>query len=1002
MSWRINFALVFLLALSATAANAATCYVKADAAGTNSGASWANAFTNPQSAFANLGCTTVFIARGTYKPTQTTDRTISFSVKPGVVVYGGFAGTEALISDRFLPANPTVLSGDIGVAGDSSDNSYHVVVFDGTTASGTITTGNLLSDVTIRDGNANGAGANDGYGGGLYCNGQGAGHECSPELANLIFENNSAQAGAAICNDGHAGGKSSPWLHDAIIRNNEAPGGAGGGLYNNGGSGTSSPLIEQVTFSGNSADLGGAIYNYGIAGVSSPTIRNSTFESNVAASNGGAVMNYGASGGHASPILRYTTFHHNRAVAGHGGAIYNFAPSADAAPNMSGMIFWADQALGSPVENYTAFSATVSSIEYSITPECPPGAVSCINADPLLGALQDNGGFAPTLRPDVGSPAIDAGNAVNCPGLDERLIARPQAAQCDLGAVELKASEKKRCYVNYFALPPTDGTSWATAYPYVQQALADASCTEVWVAKATYRPDLDTNDRSSFLPVYPGKNVYGGFVVGATARSQRDPANNETILSGDIGAGGDSSDDSYHVVVLDAVANGNITAATIVDGFTIQSGNANGAVTAAYGGGMICNGNTNHVCSPTLTNLVFKNNQATYGGGLALIGQNGLSSPVLRAVDFVGNSASQRGGGVFATGVDGVSNASYSAATFDGNHAKFGGAVYTLAAGASFAESTFSANSADNVGGAVHNGDALGGRILKFESVTFAGNSAISSGAVTLGSQSTSQFDHVVFSDNVLTGQSDSGAISVGGGSVTITDALFLRNGGPAYFGGAIASYSASLAIDRAAFVDNNARYGGAIYIVAGDGNASSSITNTTFSGNAAVLNGGAVIGDASAGRVNDVLLKNVTFAGNSATNGGALSAGQNGTAGVVTLTVGDAILWGDSASSSAEIFTGTGMTTAIDHSLITNGCPAGSTCSSVSAADPLLGMLQYYGGFSPALMPAANSPALNVGVNCTQTDQRGVARPQGAACDIGAVERRTTEDYLFNNGFDW
>jgi hypothetical protein len=52
--------------------------------------------------------------------------------------------------------------------------------------------------------------------------------------------------------------------------------------------------------------------------------------------------------------------------------------------------------------------------------------------------------------------------------------------------------------------------------------------------------------------------------------------------------------------------------------------------------------------------------------------------------------------------------------------------------------------------------------------------------------------------------------------------------------------------------------------------------------------------------------------------------------------------------------------------------------------------------------MPAANSPALNVAANCPATDQRGVARPQGAGCDIGAVERRAVEDYLFNNGFDW
>jgi len=40
--------------------------------------------------------------------------------------------------------------------------------------------------------------------------------------------------------------------------------------------------------------------------------------------------------------------------------------------------------------------------------------------------------------------------------------------------------------------------------------------------------------------------------------------------------------------------------------------------------------------------------------------------------------------------------------------------------------------------------------------------------------------------------------------------------------------------------------------------------------------------------------------------------------------------------------------------------------------------------------------------VSCPAVDQRGAARPQGVACDIGAVERRAIEDYLFNDGFDF
>jgi len=64
---------------------------------------------------------------------------------------------------------------------------------------------------------------------------------------------------------------------------------------------------------------------------------------------------------------------------------------------------------------------------------------------------------------------------------------------------------------------------------------------------------------------------------------------------------------------------------------------------------------------------------------------------------------------------------------------------------------------------------------------------------------------------------------------------------------------------------------------------------------------------------------------------------------------------------------------------------------------DPLLGPLADNGGPTKTHLPAANSPVLDrvPSQECTaldgkvlSTDQRGVRRPQGTACDIGAVER--------------
>ena len=84
-------------------------------------------------------------------------------------------------------------------------------------------------------------------------------------------------------------------------------------------------------------------------------------------------------------------------------------------------------------------------------------------------------------------------------------------------------------------------------------------------------------------------------------------------------------------------------------------------------------------------------------------------------------------------------------------------------------------------------------------------------------------------------------------------------------------------------------------------------------------------------------------------------------------------------------------------------------TCVQASAVlndrinlNPSLLPLADNGGPTMTRMPAAGSPAIDeVRVSaCTGFDQRGVSRPQGARCDIGAVE---TEDdtLIFKNGFD-
>ncbi|HEY3737417.1 MAG TPA: choice-of-anchor Q domain-containing protein, partial [Jatrophihabitans sp.] len=60
------------------------------------------------------------------------------------------------------------------------------------------------------------------------------------------------------------------------------------------------------------------------------------------------------------------------------------------------------------------------------------------NADPLLGALADNGGETDTEALLSGSPAIDHADGASCPATDQRDLPRPQFAGCDMGAFEVQ------------------------------------------------------------------------------------------------------------------------------------------------------------------------------------------------------------------------------------------------------------------------------------------------------------------------------------------------------------------------------------------------------------------------------------------------------------------------------------------------------------------------------------------------------------------------------------
>lgn len=264
----ILFLCLGFLAESFVPANAQTTirYVDRDAVGANDGSSWANAFTDLQAALAAASNgDEIWVAAGVYAPTTTGDRTVSFAMKNGVGIYGGFAGTETLRSQRNWTSNVTTLSGDIGTAGDAADNSYHI--FNNTELNATA----VLDGFIISGANSSNASYPDNMGGGMVNN------YSSPTLANLVFSGNSANNGGGMYNN-----ISSPSLTNIIFTGNHSIT-WGGGILNN----QSGLILTNVVFIGNSGHIGGGMYNNN----SQPTLTNVTFTGNNATNHGGGMVN---------------------------------------------------------------------------------------------------------------------------------------------------------------------------------------------------------------------------------------------------------------------------------------------------------------------------------------------------------------------------------------------------------------------------------------------------------------------------------------------------------------------------------------------------------------------------------------------------------------------------------------------------------------------------------------------------------------------------------------
>jgi hypothetical protein len=305
----------------------------------------------------------------------------------------------------------------------------------------------------------------------------------------------------------------------------------------------------------------------------------------------------------------------------------------------------------------------------------------------------------------------------------------------------------------------------------------------------------------------------------------------------------------------------------------------------------------------------------------------------------------------------------------------------------------------------VEDGNASqGGGISNSGSLTVT-NSAVFTNEMGGGIHNTGQMLSVVNS-SVSSNNSGTGAggIDSTAGTVDITNSKVSDNTGSG--GGGIYDVGAVNILDSTVS-GNSAQIGGGLWNL-----GSATIVGSTFSGNSVDSGDGGGIAN-----YGPLTLTSSTLSGNNANYGGGIENDS-------TLTVTGSTFSGNSASSgdgggiegggdsfislAATIVanSGNGLDCVPGERPISDGgynldddgsCGFSASNHSLSDTDPYLGPLANNGGPTETQAPALGSPVLDqipVGTTendfpplCPGTDQRGVPRPQGSECDIGAVE---------------
>ncbi|HET6446577.1 MAG TPA: choice-of-anchor Q domain-containing protein [candidate division Zixibacteria bacterium] len=807
------------------------------------------------------------------------------------------------------------------------------------------------------------------------------------ELLGITIQHGSAGEGGAIRNAGVLD------ITDSWILSSTAT--SGGGIYNVGGASTS---LTGSTLENNHASIGGGIY---ISDTGSIVILNSTqLISNTAVDHGGGIY---MDGGATADIIS-STFQSN--TAKDGGGIYSWNGSSAVIISSTFQANSADE--GGGIHN-ALVTSTITLINTDFLTNTSLLGSGIFNRD---GSTIDLSGGV--FQGNSGSAGGGIYNLVSIVEVNNTQFISNSGTFGGGGIYNQGAGAVLRVSGATFQSNSSSGDGGG-AINNLDSAIATLTNTLIVSNTASFDGGGINNTDVGIVRLVGGTlranhaaNSNGGAIFNSDVDSV-------VFLSGtlvlnnsaDLDGGGIHNADGGSAVLSGGIIQGNSatsgggiyldeSASVIISGTQIISN------TAAAGGGGLSNLSE---ATAILTGVQFIDNAAgAYGGAI-----NTASIITLTNSFVITNTAQNGGGGLFSSG----STVTMNGLVFDDNSAPAGagGGIHIASGVLSLSNSTIQLNISGGAGGGIYLTEGVTANIYDSE---LAENNAAGSGGGLFQNAGTLRIQRSDISSNTsdqwgggiwLFGGSteiagstlSANKSSIGGGgivaivnSVIITNSTIANNIGDLQAGG-INSQDTSMRIVNSTISQNSAPAAGGILNLYSGGSvtATLALTHTTVTGNSpeGLLTVDNTPARTPASNILTFPTEEQAFPIDMAQNRilvGAWAETFLANSIIANHVSGDCVISG--ASTLLDATGGFNMDS--DGTCISGGGPSNIT------GDPLLGPLQNNGGDTWTQALSYDSPALDWIPHSTNgcgtsivEDQRGVSRPQGASCDVGAYE---------------